>query len=187
MVWKRPDAGKDWTLEEKGTTEDERVGLHHRLDGHEFEQALGWWWAGKPGLLQSMGSQRVGHIWTTDLNWNGKPLKVFGAEGWCDLTYHITLTAKLYVGKGGITDNQRENWWIFAVMATCKVVGIREVARSGWTLHMSLRYNQQDFLPDCEQNIKQKSKFVVHSFLLQEIVCQNHFFSFTSDPKFLIR
>ena len=28
-----------------------------------------WWWAGRPGVLQSMGSQRVGHDWATELNW----------------------------------------------------------------------------------------------------------------------
>ena len=33
---KDPDAGKDWGQEEKGTTEDEMVGWHHRLDGREF-------------------------------------------------------------------------------------------------------------------------------------------------------
>ena len=38
---KRPDAGKDWGQEEKGMTEDEMVGWHHQLNGHEFEQALG--------------------------------------------------------------------------------------------------------------------------------------------------
>ena len=38
---KGPDAGKDWRQEEKGTTEDEVVGWHHWLDGHEFEQAVG--------------------------------------------------------------------------------------------------------------------------------------------------
>ena len=36
-----PDAGKDWGQEEKGTTEDEMVGWHHQLNGHEFEQTLG--------------------------------------------------------------------------------------------------------------------------------------------------
>ena len=41
LIGKDPDAGKDWRWEEKGTTEDEMVGWHHRLDGHEFEQALG--------------------------------------------------------------------------------------------------------------------------------------------------
>ena len=35
------DAGKDSRQEEKGMTEDEMVGWHHRLDGHEFEEALG--------------------------------------------------------------------------------------------------------------------------------------------------
>ena len=29
-----------------------------------------WWWTGKPGVLQSMGSQRVRHNWATELNWN---------------------------------------------------------------------------------------------------------------------
>ena len=38
---KDPDAGKDWRQEEKGTTEDEIVGWHPWLDGHESEQALG--------------------------------------------------------------------------------------------------------------------------------------------------
>ena len=37
LVGKDPDAGRDWGQEEKGTTEDELAGWHHRLDGHEFE------------------------------------------------------------------------------------------------------------------------------------------------------
>ena len=41
LIWKDPDAGKDWRQEEKGTTEDEMVGCHHQLNGHEFEQSLG--------------------------------------------------------------------------------------------------------------------------------------------------
>ena len=36
-----PDAGKDWGQEEKGMTEDEMVGWHHQLNGHEFEQTPG--------------------------------------------------------------------------------------------------------------------------------------------------
>ena len=40
LIWKDPDAGKDWRQEEKGTT-DEMVGWHHWLDGHESEQAPG--------------------------------------------------------------------------------------------------------------------------------------------------
>ena len=41
LTGKNSDAGKDWRREKKGMTGDEMVGLHHRLDGHEFEQALG--------------------------------------------------------------------------------------------------------------------------------------------------
>ena len=41
VLGKDLDAGKDWRREEKGTTEDEMVGWHHWLDGHEFEQAPG--------------------------------------------------------------------------------------------------------------------------------------------------
>ena len=42
LIGKDPDAGKDWRREEKGTTEDEMVGWHHWLNGHEFGQALGF-------------------------------------------------------------------------------------------------------------------------------------------------
>ena len=38
LLGKDPDAGKDWRQEEKGVTEDEMVGWHHRLRVHEFEQ-----------------------------------------------------------------------------------------------------------------------------------------------------
>ena len=80
LIGNDPDAGKDWRQEE-GTTEDEMVGWHPWLDGHEFEQALGvgdgqgglaWGpWTGRPGMgsMQSMGSQRVGHNWMPELNW----------------------------------------------------------------------------------------------------------------------
>ena len=57
LIWKDPDAGKDWRQEEKGATEDETVGWHHRLDGHEF----GW----TPGVGDGQGSlaycSRWGH------------------------------------------------------------------------------------------------------------------------------
>ena len=38
LIGKDPDAGKDWGQEEKGPTEDEMVGWHHQLDGHELKQ-----------------------------------------------------------------------------------------------------------------------------------------------------
>ena len=41
LIGKAPDAGKDWGQEEKEVTEEEMVGWHHWLSGHEFEQTLG--------------------------------------------------------------------------------------------------------------------------------------------------
>ena len=68
-IGKDPDAGKDRRREEKRTTEDEMVGWHHWLDGHESEQA--------PGAGDGQGSLvccspwgcRFGHDWVTELNW----------------------------------------------------------------------------------------------------------------------
>ena len=71
LIGKDPDAGKDWRQGEKGTTEDKMVGWHHWLDGYEFEQTAGVGdGQGSLAVLQSMGSQRVGHNWVTELNWN---------------------------------------------------------------------------------------------------------------------
>ena len=66
LIWKDPDASQDWRREEKGTTEDEMDWWHHQSDGHEFEQAPEVADV-SPGVLQSMGSQRGGHDWTTEL------------------------------------------------------------------------------------------------------------------------
>ena len=67
LIGKDPDARKDWG-QEKGTTEDEMVGWHHQLDGHEFEQA--------PGISDGQGSLEYYSPWghkesdtTEGLNW----------------------------------------------------------------------------------------------------------------------
>ena len=69
FIGKDPDAGKDWGQEEKRVTEDKVVGWHHRLNGHEFEQALGDNRQGSlsrtASVLQSLGSQNVRHDWAT--------------------------------------------------------------------------------------------------------------------------
>ena len=49
LIVKDPDAGKDWSQGEKGTTEDEMVGWHHRFNGAEFEYT--------PGVVDGQGGQ----------------------------------------------------------------------------------------------------------------------------------
>ena len=75
LIGKDPDAGKDWRWEEKGTTDGEMVGWHHRLDGHEFA------WA--PGVGDGQGSLACCSPWgckewdtTEQLNWLTE-LKIF--------------------------------------------------------------------------------------------------------------
>ena len=69
LIGKDSDARRDLGQEVKGTTEDEMAGLHHWLDRHEWVNSRGWWWTGRPGVLRFRGSQRVGHNWGTELNW----------------------------------------------------------------------------------------------------------------------
>ena len=47
LIWKDPDAGKNWKWEEKGMTEDEMIAWHHWLNGYEFEEA--------PGVVDGQG------------------------------------------------------------------------------------------------------------------------------------
>ena len=65
LIGKDPDAGKDWGQEEKGTTEDEMVGWHHRLNGRGFRWTLGV--GDGQGCLAcwSSWSHRIGHNWVT--------------------------------------------------------------------------------------------------------------------------
>ena len=67
IIRKDPDAGKDWRREEKGTTEDEMVGWHHSLNGHEFEQALGDGDRQRSLACCSPRGYRVRHDWVTEL------------------------------------------------------------------------------------------------------------------------
>ena len=65
---KDPDAGKDWRQEEKGMTEDETVGWHHWLDGHEFEQTPGVG-EGQRSLVWCSPCGRKESDMTERLNW----------------------------------------------------------------------------------------------------------------------
>ena len=68
LIGKDPDTGKDWRREEKGTTEDEMVGWHHRLDGHGSGWTLGVG-DGQGGLACCSSWGRKESDTTEQLNW----------------------------------------------------------------------------------------------------------------------
>ena len=85
LIGKDPDAGKDWRWEKKGMTEDEMVGWHHWLSGHEFEQS--------PRDSEGQGS--LGAVvhgvakswtglsdWTTTLRWSWLLAKANKSSCW---------------------------------------------------------------------------------------------------------
>ena len=71
LIGKDSDAGRDWEQEEKGTTEHEMAAWMASPTRWTWVWVNSgcWWWTGKPGVLQFIGSQRVGHYWATELNW----------------------------------------------------------------------------------------------------------------------
>ena len=83
LIGKDPDAGKDWGREEKGMTEDEILGWHHQLDGHEFEQA--------PGVGDGQGGLACYSAWGHSQTW---------LTDWTELKHKTTQWQPLilYVG-----------------------------------------------------------------------------------------
>ena len=96
LIWKDPDAGKDWGQGEKGTTEDEMVGWHHQLNGHEF----GW----SPGAGVGQGGmaccsswgRRVGHNWATELNHHLKTVFIL-ASFFPELSHTVARYVNIYI------------------------------------------------------------------------------------------
>ena len=76
LIGKDSDAGRDWWQEEKGTTEDEMAASPTRWMW-VWVNSRRWWWTGSPGVLQFMGSQRVGHEWKTELKGTESTFKNF--------------------------------------------------------------------------------------------------------------
>ena len=65
---KDPDTGKDWKREEKGMTGSDGWMASPTQWTWVWVNSRSWWWTGRSGVLQSVGLQRVGHDWVTELN-----------------------------------------------------------------------------------------------------------------------
>ena len=76
LIWKDPDAGKDWGQEEKGMAEDEMVGWHHRFIGHGFGWTLG------------VGDGQGGLVFCS--SWGHKKLDVTEPLNWTDIKQKFT-------------------------------------------------------------------------------------------------
>ena len=94
LIWKDPDAGKDWGQKEKGMTEDEMVGWHHRLNGHRFGWTL--------GVVDGHGGLACCS------SWGRKELDVTEWLNWTELSNWTELRAEGNCGKWKVIAN--ENW-----------------------------------------------------------------------------
>ena len=109
LTGKDPDAGKDWRQEEKGMTEDEMIGWHHWLDGHEFEQA--------PGVGDGQGSLVCCSPWgckeldlTEWLNWTEHVLHLLGCiycyvfyfSNYCKWNFFLNFLFRLFIVKASV-------------------------------------------------------------------------------------
>ena len=86
LIWKDPDAGKDWRREEKGMIGWDGWMASPTQWTWVWVNFGSWWRTGRPGVLQSMGSQRVGHDWEIELNW----------QLISKLLYYLSIKKKLF-------------------------------------------------------------------------------------------
>ena len=114
LIWKDPDASKDWKQEEKGTTEDEMVGWHHRLDRHEFEQTLG------------VGDGQRNLVCCSP--WGHKELDMTEKLNWIELIYVISW---IKVNEWGICIHVAD-WLLYSRKLTqhCKTTAAAAAAKS---------------------------------------------------------
>ena len=88
LIGKDPDTGKEWGQEEKVMTEDEMVGWHHWLDGHEFEQA--------PGVGDGQGSLACCRPW------GFKESNTTEWLNWTELNWKSLLKYKFWSSRSGV-------------------------------------------------------------------------------------
>ena len=98
LIWRADSLDKTLKLgkiEGRWKRRWQMVGRHHRLNGHEFKQTGRWWRTGKPGELQSVGLQRVGHDWVTSTSLYFLPLEPLVASAYSVLCSEFLLVSIL--------------------------------------------------------------------------------------------
>ena len=115
LIWKDPDAGKDWRQEEKGMTENEMVGCHHRVNG------LGFWWTPTAGDGQG-GLACCG-------SWGCKESDMTKQLNWTELNWQICIwyhcTGRQWRGaKESLDEGKRGEWksWLKLSIQKTKIV-----------------------------------------------------------------
>ena len=109
-----PDAGKDWRQEEKGATEDEMVGWHHWLNGHEFEQTLGdSEGQGSLACCHSWGRKRFSQDWATEQqNSDYSPLSCVSCSAISTSRFPLSGPAHSYINVW-LSKSFQINVWFF--------------------------------------------------------------------------
>ena len=111
LIWKKPWCWEDWGREEKGTTEDQIVGWLSPTQWTWVWVVSGsWWWTGRPGMLQFMGSQRFGHDWVTELNWTELIITII-IRSWVSneiFTYNSVISGSQWVKRIDLIPNARD-------------------------------------------------------------------------------
>ena len=82
LIGKDLDAGRDWGQKEKVRQRMRWLGGITTRWTWVWVNSGSWWWTGRPGVLWSMGSQRVGHDWATELNWVGETCILSHKKEW---------------------------------------------------------------------------------------------------------
>ena len=105
LIGKDPDAGRDWGQEEKGTTEDEMAGWHHRLHGHEFEWTPGVG-DGQGGLAccdswGRKGSDTTEWLDWTELNWARMHIHTWQVINACWMSESLNIFCILFLSLNG--------------------------------------------------------------------------------------
>ena len=111
LIRKDPDAGKDWRREEKGTTENEMVGWHHRLDGHEFKQA--------PGVGDGQGGLACCSPWGL------KELDTTERLNWTELNWPFIYTCEMTVFESFLSFGERISTSFGGMLCQVLVAGCR--------------------------------------------------------------